>query len=808
MVELLAPGVYTIETSFRARSIQGVGTSTTGFIGMARSGPVGGPPQLITSFAEFERIYGGLSDLDATGLGSAPKTNFAAHAVRAFFNEMGARLYFSRAFSPVADNRGGKAKVILKDAGVESFVIKARFPGAAGNGRLDVSEAVTPVTDEVLKNAPVGAMVRSRGKSESAASLQATARPAVIEPGAELKVEVDSGPEGTATLNAAPAIISWDLPAATIAIPAGASLIITVDGLRQIITLGGDGSDQSSNDIVNSIRAGLQRASISRAGQTVTITSAVSGSGVSMTLEANAVLAAPAVTQAGSGISRMDAVTASDLNAALVAGGVAGVRASSSGTDGRLILTSDTAGVNSKVDISNTDAGVLTALGFQQDSADGAAGADQVFFIRDSGAQVGWKKYTFNGGTTLWETDNTLQDPKAELGNDGYMVAVNFIYVNADGVLVSYETMSLVDGHPRYFLNRMKTLSDQDIANGAQEPVADPLMTEIPAAMNAVDVHAALFKDAPETGNGVKSTSHVMEKGSDGALPALADWDSALDELERYDDISIVAAPGSSAYSLVGAPVRGSLRTHAANNGFRIAVLDPPLGETLDSLRNTRGEIDSSYTAFYAPWIRIANPLARPGNESIPRELLVPPSGAVCGIYARNDQLRGVHKTPANEVIRSAIGFETDYNQAQQGVLNPLGINCLRTLKGRGHRIYGGRLATSDREVLYVSDRRYLNFIKRSLYESMQWAVFEPNGPDLWTNVREAVASFLYNQWFNGALFGATPGEAFFVICDRSVMTQADLDNGRMVCQVGLALLKPAEFVIFNIGQKTADMGI
>ncbi len=808
MVELLAPGVYTIETSFRARSIQGVGTSTTGFIGMARSGPVGGPPQLITSFAEFERIYGGLTDLNATGLGTAPKTNFAAHAVRAFFNEMGARVYFSRAFSPVADNQGGHAKVILKDAGPESFVIKSRFPGSAGNGRLDVSEAVTPVTDEVLKNAPIGAMARSRGKSETSASLQATARPAVIEPGAELRVAVDSGAVATATLNAAPAIISWDLPGASVAIPAGASLIITIDGLRQIIPLGGDGSNRTSNEIVIAIRAGLQRASIARNAETITITSGVTGSGISMTLEANAVLGAPATTQAGSGISRMDALTASDLNAALVTGGVLGVRASTSGTDGRMILTSDTAGVNSRVDISTTDADVLTALGFQQDTADGAAGAAQVFFVRDSAAQVGWKKYTLNGGGTAWITDNTLVDPKAELGTDGYLVAVNFIYVNADDVLVSYEAMSLVDGHPRYFKSRMKTLSDQDIFNGAQEPVADPLKTEVPSAMNAVDVHAALFLGAPETGNGVKSTSHVLAKGSDGALPSLSEWDAALNELERYDDISIVAAPGSSAYSLVGASVRGSLRTHAANSGFRIAVLDPPLGETLDSLRNTRGEIDSNYAALYAPWVRIANPLARPGNESIPRELLVPPSGAVCGIYARNDQLRGVHKTPANEVIRSAIGFETDYNQAQQGVLNPLGINCLRTLKGRGHRIYGGRLATSDREVLYVSDRRYLNFIKRSLYESMQWAVFEPNGPDLWTNVREAVASFLYNQWFNGALFGATPGEAFFVICDRSVMTQADLDNGRMVCQVGLALLKPAEFVIFNIGQKTADMGI
>ena len=807
MVELLAPGVYTIETSFRARSIQGVGTSTTGFVGMARSGPVGGPPQLITSFAEFERIYGGLTDLDATGLGDAPRTNFAAHAVRGFFTEQGARVYFSRAFSPRDDNDDGRARVALRDSGTESFTISARFPGAAGNGRLDVSEAVTPVTEKALETAPVNSMARTRGRSASPASLAATAAPALVAAGSVLDIAVDGGAAQQATLDATPAVITWDLPGASVAVPAGSSLILTVDGLRQIIPLGGDGSPRTSTQIVNAIRAGLQRATVSRSNETVTITSSVAGSGISMTLEANADIAAPAETQNGTGIARMDRITASDINAAFNAATISGVRATSA-AGGQLILMSDTAGATSALDISGTDAGVRGALGFQAASATGADGQPQAFFLRQTGAAVGWHRYVLNGAGTAWETDSTLVDPAAELGADGYLVAVNFTYVNADEVPLSYEALSLVEDHPRHFRNRMKVLSALDIARGAQEPVADPLMATVPAALNAVDLHDALFSGAPETGDGIKAVSHQLSNGNDGALPALSEWQEALDGLNRYDDIAIVAAPGSSAYNLVSQPMRDALTGHAATSGFRIAVLDPPPGETLDSLRTTRGRTDSSFAALYAPWIVIANPMARPGNEAIPRELLVPPSGQICGIYARNDQLRGVHKTPANEVIRSALGFETDYNQAQQGVLNPLGINCLRTLKGRGNRVYGGRLATSDREVLYVSDRRYINFVKRSLYESMQWAVFEPNGPELWTNIREAVASFLYNQWFNGALFGATPTEAFFVICDRSVMTQADLDNGRAVAQVGLALLKPAEFVVFNIGQKTADMGI
>jgi len=812
MTELLAPGVYTIETSFRARSIQGVGTSTTGFVGLARSGPVGGPPQLITSFPEFERVYGGLSDLDTDGLGDgALKTNFAAHAVRSFFNEMGARVYFSRTFTPIDEaNDTGKASALLRDDGASSLRFTSRFPGSASNGSLDVSEAVTQVTPQVIENAGVGAMIRSKGGADSSASLVASAAPGIVASGSELSIAVDGNAAVPITFTATAATVSGSAVANPVDVAANTNIVITVDGLRQIIPIT-EGVGRTMRQVRNSVRATLQKAVCDEAGGVLTFTSAVAGRDIAITVEANPFGFDADVTVSGSGLRRLDKVSAGDINTLLADAGVNTVTASTTGAGGQLVLTSGSAGDASAIDISGTDAGVRTALGFDTETANGQTQAAIAFYIRQSADKAGWQRYVRNDGTGRWDVDGALVDPTSQVTTEGdsstaaFLVAVTMSYTNADGILVAYENMSLVDGHARYLGARMKKLSDIDITNGAQEPVSDPLVME-EDGLNAVDMHEALFAIGTTDGDGVKSASHAMTGGNDGVLPALGEWEKALEELNRYDDISIVAAPGSSAYSLVGQSMRKSLGIHASQSGFRIAVIDPPLGETLDSLRNTRGEIDNSYAAFYAPWIRIANPLARPGNEAISRDLLVPPSGHVCGIYARNDQLRGVHKTPANEVIRSSIGFERDYNQAQQGVLNPLGINCLRTLKGWGNRVYGGRLATSDREVLYVSDRRYLNFIKRSIYESMQWAVFEPNGPDLWANVREAVSSFLYNQWFNGALFGNTPDEAYFVVCDGSVMTQADLDNGRMVCEIGLAILKPAEFVVFSIGQKTADM--
>ena len=155
--------------------------------------------------------------------------------------------------------------------------------------------------------------------------------------------------------------------------------------------------------------------------------------------------------------------------------------------------------------------------------------------------------------------------------------------------------------------------------------------------------------------------------------------------------------------------------------------------------------------------------------------------------------------------MRSALRFENEINFAEQEVLNPLGVNCLHFLTGRGYRVWGARTASSDPEWKYVNVRRYFNYLEASIDRSTQWAVFEPNGERLWANIRETVGGFLYNEWVSGALLGKSPDEAYFVRCDRTTMTQADLDNGRLICLIGVAALKPAEFVIFRIGQKTAD---
>jgi phage tail sheath protein FI len=296
-----------------------------------------------------------------------------------------------------------------------------------------------------------------------------------------------------------------------------------------------------------------------------------------------------------------------------------------------------------------------------------------------------------------------------------------------------------------------------------------------------------------------------LSGGSDGAMPTDAAYGAAFAALAKIDDIAIVAAPGSSAYVSRDA-IRNALIAHAeARRMYRIAVLDTDAGLNAGAARTARSTIDSKYAALYYPWVVIANPNARPGRDDIPREIALPPSGFICGIYARNDIERGVHKAPANEVVRGALRFEREVAFGEQEMLNPLGVNCLRFFPGRGYRVWGARTASSDPEWKYVNIRRYFNYLEASIDRSTQWAVFEPNGERLWANIRETIGSFLFNEWRNGALLGAKAEDAYFVRCDRSTMTQNDLDNGRLVCLIGVAALKPAEFVIFRIGQKTAD---
>lgn len=277
---------------------------------------------------------------------------------------------------------------------------------------------------------------------------------------------------------------------------------------------------------------------------------------------------------------------------------------------------------------------------------------------------------------------------------------------------------------------------------------------------------------------------------------------SGFKALEDIDEVSIVAAPGSTFNFASRGPLSlaivNSLISHATRMKYRIAVVDAGDKQSIADVRDMRGKMDSTYAAFYFPWIKIVDPVTLD-------EIDIPPSGSVAGIYARNDINRGVYKAPANEVVETAVSLELILNKAQQDILNPLGINCFRFFEGRGFRLWGARTASSDPEWKYVNLRRYFAYLEHSLDRGTQWAVFEPNGERLWANIRLTISDFLFNEWTNGALLGDRPEKAYFVKCDRSTMTQNDLDNGRLVCLVGVAPLRPAEYVIIRIGQFTAD---
>jgi phage tail sheath protein FI len=274
---------------------------------------------------------------------------------------------------------------------------------------------------------------------------------------------------------------------------------------------------------------------------------------------------------------------------------------------------------------------------------------------------------------------------------------------------------------------------------------------------------------------------------------------------EAADDVTMVCVPELMALyqkgtlSLEGVKaVQQAMLDHCANMKDRFAILDCPPGMSPQEIRDWRmneAGYDSKYGAVYYPWIKVANPL---GNGEA---VLVPPSGHMAGVYARSDTERGVHKAPANEIVRGALGLETHITKSEQDSLNPEGINCIRAFPGRGIRIWGARTLSSDASWRYINVRRLFNFVEESIELGTQWIVFEPNDMDLWARIRRDITAFLTRVWRDGALFGATPAEAFYVKCDEELNTVEIRDAGQVIIEIGMAPVKPAEFVIFRISQ-------
>jgi phage tail sheath protein FI len=280
---------------------------------------------------------------------------------------------------------------------------------------------------------------------------------------------------------------------------------------------------------------------------------------------------------------------------------------------------------------------------------------------------------------------------------------------------------------------------------------------------------------------------------------------SGVAGFEAAEDVTMVCCPDLMALYQAGnlsmegvKAVQQAMLDHCANMKDRFAILDCPPGMSPQQIKDWRMKetgYDSKYGALYYPWIKVAN--VSGDGETV----LVPPSGHMAGIYARSDTERGVHKAPANEIVRGALGLETKITKSEQDSLNPVGINCIRPFAGRGIRVWGARTLSSDALWRYINVRRLFNFIEESIELGTQWVVFEPNDLDLWERIKRDIRAFLTRVWRDGALFGTTPDEAFYVKCDEELNTVEIRDAGQVIVEIGLAPVKPAEFVIFRISQ-------
>jgi len=299
-------------------------------------------------------------------------------------------------------------------------------------------------------------------------------------------------------------------------------------------------------------------------------------------------------------------------------------------------------------------------------------------------------------------------------------------------------------------------------------------------------VNVGTVEQAEERGEKVSSKA-ALYIGSDNG-PGTR---TGLKALEDVEDVNIVAAPGQT-----DPVIQDAVLSHCENMRYRFAILDAPEVIEKGGVDKIPKPRDTKYGAYYFPWLEVYDPVK--GN------VFQPPSGYMAGIYARSDGEKGVHKAPANEVVRGALGLRYSITKGEQDSLNPKGINCIRAFTNRGIRVWGARTISSDASWRYINVRRLFNMVEQSIEIGTQWVVFEPNDPRLWKRVTRDLSAFLMRLWRQGALFGKTPEEAFYVKCDDETNPPEVIDAGQMIVEIGMCPVKPAEFVIFRIGQMPA----
>lgn len=440
----------------------------------------------------------------------------------------------------------------------------------------------------------------------------------------------------------------------------------------------------------------------------------------------------------------------------------------------------------------------------------------QILEILDNGSEKRYRVKNgagFNPGDVVAFTDKTALVYNRVVKNQDNVITFAEPYSDdvADRNLLPTKTISTCEFNVEVKYDDIVELYENvsfniDASNYLDKKVAkSDLITAHYVGEAGVDITAPFTALMAENADDMGVIAISLSGGSNGSVSNISAADfigvdngagkrTGIQAFVDNDVVSIMAVPG-----VTDPNVQLMLVAHCENLASRFAVLDIPRGaKKVQDVLTHRDIFDTNYGALYHPWLEIFDPLDK-------KNIAIPPSGSVMGIYARSDNSRGVHKAPANEVVRACVGLDCQFNKGEQDILNPKGVNLIRVFPGQGIRVWGARTATSNPSWKYINVRRLFIFIEETIKANTSWAVFEPNDENLWVRVKRTISVFLNGLWRSGSLAGSSPEEAFFVNIGRDTMSQDDIDNGRLICVIGVAPVKPAEFVIFRISQKTSD---
>jgi phage tail sheath protein FI len=438
----------------------------------------------------------------------------------------------------------------------------------------------------------------------------------------------------------------------------------------------------------------------------------------------------------------------------------------------------------------------VVSIGAQDGGADGSTNGSPKGAVEGGKAQKALPSH-LESTLTGAEGKPALRVRSIAAGDEAGSISVEVTDASEPGE-DTFKLVVLKDGKVAETYDNVTTKRGQSNVATAVKQSSLIVVEELKGASSLVPVKGTSALAAPEP-----EPPEMPEVTPDSYVGDVSDR-TGFGALEAIEDITMLVVPDlMSAYQRKAIDdeqlkaVQLAMIAHCELMSDRVAILDAPPGLNAQQLRDWRMDeagYDSKYAALYWPWVKMMDP-------STGKPLLMPPSGSVAGVWARNDDTRGVHKAPANEIVRGAISLELNITKGEHDILNPIGVNCIRAFPGQGIRIWGARTLSSDPEWRYINVRRLFNFIEKSILLGTNWVVFEPNEPALWDRVRRTIVMFLRRVWQSGALFGRTPAEAFFVKCDEENNPPENRDAGILTIEIGIAPVKPAEFVVFRLSQ-------